>query len=320
MGGTELLLRRLTDALPDRVEQVQIILSRPEQVELDPAKPKILWLHDLPLDPASACLRDASYRSQFNKIVFVSNWQQQQYNTYLGIPYSEGIVIKNGVPKMGLPPAPEGAKFIKPLTNGKLKFIYTSTPHRGLALLGAAAEVLAQQRQDWELHVYSSLKIYARDEQDKQFEPLYDRLRKNPCVHYHGTVSNEDVRQAVTDAHVFVYPSIYQETSCMAIQEALMAGCLCITTSLGALIETCGEWAWMMQFHEQPEVLAEMTAYFMNEALNRYSTPGLQQHLLNQSAYYQRFYTFDTRVPQWQSVLDAAITEGPRSQKLVFNI
>lgn len=204
MGGTELLLSFLTDALPALTARVQIICSRPEQAVLDPARPRLLWLHDLPHDPASAPLKDRAYRAQFNALVFVSHWQQAQYHHVLGIPYSEGIVIRNGVPRL-TPVLP------KPDADGQLTFIYTSTPARGLALLAAAAEALARERQDWVLHVYSSLRLYGWHEADRRFEPLYDALRANPCVQYHGVRPNAEVRDALRRAHVWVYPSVYAE-------------------------------------------------------------------------------------------------------------
>lgn len=309
LGGTELILANLKKALPDLTSQVQIIMSRPEQVELE-NKPRILWLQDLPQDPASACLRDPGYRKNFNKIVFASSWQRQMYNLFLGIPYSEGVVIKNAVPRIE-PVLPK-------TVDGKLKFLYTSTPHRGLAVLAAAAEQFAKERQDWELHVYSSFNIYGWHEQDKQFTPLYDQLRRNPCVVYHGSQPNDVVRQACLDSHVFIYPSIYQETSCMAIQEAMMAGCLAITTDLAALIETCGEWAWRMPFTENANQLAHYTLDAMRRAMDAYADPFLQSVLHAQTQYYQSFYSFENRVPQWKSLLEAVVQESPQEQRFIL--
>lgn len=328
MGGTELILAHLKQALPELTDQVQIIMSRPEQVAHE-NKPRILWLQDLPQDPASACLKDASYRTKFNRIVFASNWQQQMYNIYAGIPYAQGTVIKNGVPFLQPTlPKPRSVHSPEACCDGsdpsckgypsKLKFVYTSTPHRGLAILAAAAEQLATIRQDWELHVYSSLNIYGLPDADKQFEPLYDLLRKNPCVVYHGSVPNAEVRQAVLDAHVFVYPSIYQETSCMAVQEALMAGCIAITTNLAALIETCGEWAWMIPFTEDPNKLVEYTLGAMHHALTTYDTPDVQAVLRAQVSYYQNFYAFESRIPAWEELLKQIIAEGAPVEKLVI--
>lgn len=312
MGGTEIILGRLQAALPELTSQVQIIMSRPEQVVLDPAKPKILWLQDLPQDPASACLKDATFRTKFNRIVFASHWQQQQYAIFLGIPFREGVVIKNGVPAMNPAwPKPRDEQ-------GRLHFVYHSTPHRGLAVLAAAAEALVQERQDWVLDVYSSLKIYGWDEQDKQFEPLYEQLRKNPCVNYIGSVPNDQIREALLASHIWCYPSVYQETSCMSAMEALMAGNLGITTNFGALIETCAEWTWMFQVDERPEVLAMRTHMNMRAALDRYDDPDVQEILKVQSLYYQNFYAFETRIPAWKALLEGVIAEGPRQEMLVI--
>ena len=203
-------------------------------------------------------------------------------------------------------------------SSGKLRFIYTSTPHRGLAIVAAAADLLAKERQDWELHVWSSLKTYGWDEADKQFQPLYDNLAKNPCVTYHGSGTNDQVRQACLDAHIFVYPSIYAETSCMSVQEAMMAGCLAIVTNFGALPETCGEWAWMFSIDETAEVLCQRTFLTMQRALDHYGDAGTQEILKMQSTYYQNFWSFEQRLPIWKALLEAVIAEGVKKEMLVF--
>jgi len=311
MGGTELILANLKAALPELTEQVQIICSRPEQYTLDPDKPKVLWLQDLPQDPASQVLRDEGYRKQFNRIVFVSHWQQQMYNLFLGIPYSHGTVIKNAVPQFA-------AQFPKPKPDGKLQFIYTSTPHRGLAVLAAAADKLAKERQDWELHVYSSFNIYGWHEHDKQFQPLYEALQKNPCVVYHGSKPNAEVREALKQAHVFAYPSIYAETSCMAAQEAMMAGCLAITSNFGALPETCAEWAWYIQYTEDPSMMAMQTHQQMNRALKLYDNKYVQDILQVQADYYTQFWSFESRIPVWKAMLEQCVIEGPTVEMFVI--
>jgi UDP-glucose:(glucosyl)LPS alpha-1,2-glucosyltransferase len=302
LGGSELILGNLKRALPELTEQVQIILSKPESVPLED-KPRILWLQDLAIDPASAPLKDAAYRARFNRIVFCSNWQQQQYNTFLGIPFREGLVIKNAVPLI------EGVSKPDPKTD-KFRFIYTSTPHRGLEILSVVAEHLATIRRDWQLDVYSSLHIYGWHEQDKHFDKLYDQLRQNPCVNYHGSVPNAVVREAVKSAHCFVYPSIYAETSCMAAQEAMMAGCLAITTNYGALPETVGDWGWMFQYSEDFNDMAQQTLANMKRAIETWSTPGVQMTLKLQRAYYQMFYSFEGRIPIWKVLLEHVIAQG----------
>jgi glycosyltransferase involved in cell wall biosynthesis len=292
------------------MDQVQFICSRPENYKLE-EKPRILYLQDTAQDPASACLKDKQYRSSFNRIVACSYKQAYEYALFLGIPPSEMIVIKNSVPQLK-------PNFPKPIGDGRTRFLYTSTPHRGLEILAVVADHLAKERQDWVLDVYSSFDIYGWHEQNKQYQQLYDVLKANPCVNYHGSQPNEVVRQACLDAQVFVYPCIYPEMSCMAIQEAMMAGCLAITSSIGALPETCGEWAWMFPFSENKDHMATATYNLMKGAIDRYSNEFVQQALQMQSGYYQNFYSFEARAPQWKFLLETVIAEGAPQEKLVI--
>lgn len=311
LGGTELMIARVRAAFPELTEQVQLVGSRPRDSQLDPTRPKLVWLQDLIDDPSLSILKDATHRSQYNAIVCVSAWQQDQF-ARAGIPYADTTVIKNAIEPL-VPIWP------KPVNDGKLKLIYHSTPHRGLAVLSAAAAELAKVRQDWHLDVYSSTKIYGwPDAQDAQFEPLYDQLRSNPCVTYHGTQDQATVRQAVLNAHIWVYPSIYPETSCLCAIEALMAGCLGITTAFGALPETCAEWAWFVPYTDHLPTLAGTTQQAMSHALDHYRDDGIQKLLRMQSVYYQTFWTFEQRLSQWRSVLERCVKEGPKAARFVI--
>lgn len=97
-----------------------------------------------------------------------------------------------------------------------------------------------------------------------------------------------------------------------------MAGCLCITSNYGALPETCGEWAWMFQYDERPEVMANRTLQHMKQALDHYDNEQIQNALRVQSVYYQQFYSFQQRVVPWTGLLNAVIAEGAPVQKLVI--
>jgi glycosyltransferase involved in cell wall biosynthesis len=234
-GGTEQVTRRLFDLLdPEELDGIQIITSRVR--ELDPDAIKIYHLHDLPLDPEMAHLRDASSRDRFDKLVFNSHWQYQQAQNQLGIPYNNhSCVIENGVDPIGWVEKPD------PRTN-PIKLIYTPTPHRGLEILVPVFEHLATIFDFIELDVFSSFELYGWPERDEPFTPLFDRCKAHPRIRYHGTVADPTIlRKAYQDAHIFAYPSIWPETSCRCLIEAMMAGCLCIHPNFAALPETsCG--------------------------------------------------------------------------------
>ena len=181
-GGTELTTRSLFDRLDDEdLEGIQIITSRVRELHDD--KLKVLHLHDLPLDPESAHLKDPELRSRFDKLVFSSEWQYQQFRDYLGVPYdTKSAVILTGIDPIPLVEKPKD----------KIRLIYTSTPHRGLELLVPVFIELAKHNPDIELDVYSSFGIYGPqwEERNKPYERLFDLCREHPQINYHGWTPN----------------------------------------------------------------------------------------------------------------------------------
>lgn len=215
-GGTELMREGLEKRLdPSLIEDFQIIPSRVR--ELDETKIRVLWLHDLPGDPESDHLRNGGH-DKFHQLVFVSNWQMQQYVAYYNIPWSKCIVIENAIVPI------ERELIDKP--KDKIKIIYHTTPHRGLELVVPVFEKLYETHDNIELDVYSSFKIYGWEQRDTQYAELFERCEKHPKINYHGTVPNEEVRKAVGSAHIFAYPSIWVETSCISLMEAMSAECI----------------------------------------------------------------------------------------------
>lgn len=229
-GGTELTTRKLYDNIPrEMLEGIQIITSRVRH--LDDNKIKILHLHDLPLDPESKHLEDPTLRNRFDKLVFSSNWQYQQFRDYLGVPYnSKSTVIETGVDPLSLIQKPKD----------KIRLIYTSTPHRGLEILVPIFIELAKRYPEIELDVYSSFGIYGWEERDEPYKHIFQMCKDHPQINYHGWQENSVVREAYQKAHIFAYPCIWPETSCRSLIEAMSAGCVCVHPNYGALPETSG--------------------------------------------------------------------------------
>jgi len=95
-GGTEKMIRAIYARVPrELLEQVQIIPGRVE-VELNPEKIRILWVHDLCSDSQLSHLANGGY-NRFHAIVFVSHWQMQSFIRTYNIPWSKCYVIQNGI-------------------------------------------------------------------------------------------------------------------------------------------------------------------------------------------------------------------------------
>ena len=254
-GGTEMMRERLLSAVPSQLlDNFAIHFSRPRQI-YDDVK-NIFYAHDLAADPENKILLNSGW-NKFSKLVFVSHWQRDQYISMYSIPYSKCTVIENAIETEF-----EYAK--RPA--GPIRFIYHTTPHRGLELLYPIFDQLSKEFDNIHLDVFSSFEIYGWKERDKPYAKLFDALKAHPKVTYYGTRSNEEVLIALKQSHIFLYPSIWVETSCIAMIEAIKCGCTVIHPSLGALPETAGGATVMYDYVEDPNAHANM-AYKMTKSL-----------------------------------------------------
>lgn len=306
-GGTELMVEGLVERLDSELlSKFQIIPSRVR--EIDPDRIPILWLHDLPGDPEAAHLTSAESRERFAGFVLPSNWSLQLYNLQLGLPYSKAKVLKNAIT-----PIPPHHK----ANDGPIRVIYHTTPHRGLQLLVPVWEHITNQFPDLNIHldVYSSFSIYGWSERDKPYEDLFERCRNHPKITYHGAVPNEEVRIALFSADIFAYPSIWPETSCIAMIEALSAGCVAVCPNYAALPETCANWAMMYQWSENPQEHCNRFAHTLINAIvgvgNKRETPEntFRNRLAFQKDYIDIFYNWDNRVAEWTQYLNEILKE-----------
>jgi glycosyltransferase involved in cell wall biosynthesis len=298
-GGTELMQERLASSIPaELLSKFQIIPSRVR--EIDPNKKAILWLHDLPGDPESQHLKDADLRKRFAKIVAVSDWQMQMYNTYLCDPYKECVVIKNAIDPIKIE-----KKQIEHID--KVKIIYHTTPHRGLEILVPVFEKLCERFDNIELDVYSSFSIYGWEQRDEPYKEIFERCKTHPNINYHGAVPNEQIREALKQSHIFAYPSIWPETSCLAAIEAMSARNIVVCPNFAALPETCAGYANMYQWSEDANEHANrfynMMASTISEILE--NKDSYYSRLVFQKHYYDNVYNWDNRAIQWQALLES---------------
>jgi UDP-glucose:(glucosyl)LPS alpha-1,2-glucosyltransferase len=294
-GGTELMNKALYERVDnDLLEQFNIIKSRVREVSED--KQNILWLHDLWADPEAQHLKDPESRAQFSRLVFVSNWQLGTYNMGLGVPYHESIVLKNAIDPISLTEKPKD----------QIRLIYHTTPHRGLQILVPVMEELAKIHGDKiHLDIYSSFKAYGWEERDEPYLDLFERAKNHPNMTYHGFQPNETIRRALQKAHIYAYPSIWQETSAISVIEAMSAGCEVVCPNLAALPETTAGFATMYQYSEDMNFHANVFVNHLHQAILNHRDENHQRKLLFAKNYIDNFYNWEVRAAEWTGLLRA---------------
>lgn len=308
MGGTEIMKLKLAAAIePALLDKFQIFVSRVHE-ELSDKHVRILWCQDLAGDPESAHLKNEGWK-RFHKIIFSSYWQMRGFIEMYQIPWSKCLVIHNGI---------QPIEWKDKKRDGTIRLVYTPTPHRGLNILLPVFDKLTQEYDNIELDVFSSFKLYGWEERDKPFQELFDALKAHPKVNYHGTVSNDELRTALQDAHIFAYPSIWQETSCLCLMEAMSAGLLCVHSSYGALPETAANWTYMYQYNENINEHASMFYSVLRTAIDDVKNLKEEEYIgkiRTQKAYVDVFNNWNILKQQWIGLLDSLKNEPTAIEK-----
>jgi len=303
-GATEIQMEMLEKHVSkDLLDQVQICTSIPGKVPIDQNKVNILWQkNSWDQNNLQPFFRDKSRHKEYDWYVFNSHWNYEKFRYFFDIPTERSIVIKNGIDNFPI------RKIYK--KGDPIKLIHHCTPWRGLnVLLGAMQEI---KNPNIILDVYSSSQVYGdefKKNNDQQFEPLYEQAKKLSNVNYIGYKPNEYIREMMPNYDMFVYPSIFEETSCASALEALASGVHVITNNFGALYETCAEWPVYINYSTNYETMAIATGEAINTAAKYLHEDFIQDHLEEQQKFYKRFYSWEKKGMEWTSFLKGAISE-----------
>ena len=292
-GGTELMYDELMKRLALNYQEEFSIFNYLPYADFN--KPTIYW-NQLSYDQdAIQFLKEPEWIDKIDRFVFVSHWQAERFRQMFNIPGYKTAVFKNAC--IGVTPRRHGVK-------DTVRLCYTSTPWRGLEVLLEAWEILKPKNA--ELHVFSSCKIYGEEfgKTDFQYKHLYDKCNELPGVVYRGSIANEDLRNELHEFDILAYPNTFEETSCIAVIEALCAGLRVITSNLGALPETTEGWARMYPYLANPNLHAEAFAKILGEEIELIRENKLQEHLTDQINIYNKRWSWDYRITEWTKYLD----------------
>jgi len=303
-GATEIQYELLEKYVgKELLSRVQICTSVPGKVPLDPNKVNILWQKNSYDQPnLQEFFGNKERHKEYDWYVFNSHWNYEKFRYFFDIPTDKSMVIKNGI-----------AKFPKRKIYKKgqpIKILHHNTPWRGLNVLLRAMQEITDP--NITLDVYSSTQVYGKEfkkQNDDQFKPLYEQAKQLPNVNYIGYKPNEYILEHMTDYDLYVYPSIFEETSCVSAMEALAAGVHVITNNYGALYETCSEWPVYINYTEDYEQMALATAEAIRVAAKYLHEDYIQNHLENQQRFYKRFYSWEKKGQEWESFLRGAISD-----------
>ena len=298
MGGTELLAERLLKGTKKELfKNTNIIFNRPELYEQYLVNSKNLFnFQDLPNDRMYKKLFESDMINKFSHFVFNSDYQKEEFCKKFDFKGKSFSVIKNSI-------APIEIKQKK--YDGEVNLIYHTTPHRGLELLTHCFPKILAKNDKVHLKIFSSLKIYGWNEKDKVFETLYKKLKNMKNVEYNSNVPNEEIRKELINSHIFAYPNIWPESSCMAAIEAMSAKNLLVLPNLAALKETGSKSKFLYNFTDN--VLNHINI-FQKQLINaiqyvQKQSEDYKTHLDELKIYADNNHNLNEYLKKWEQVL-----------------
>ena len=303
-GATEIQMEMLNKHVDkDLLNQFQICTSIPGKVPIDPSKINILWQkNSWDQNNLQPFFRDKSRHNDYDWYVFNSHWNYEKFRYFFDIPTEKCIVIKNGIDNF-----PQRKIYKK---GDPIKLIHHCTPWRGLNVVLRAMQEI--KNPNIILDVYSSSQVYGdefKKRNEDHFKDLYEQAEKLPNVNYIGYKPNEYILEKMPSYDMFVYPSIFEETSCASALEALASGVHVITNNFGALYETCAEWPVYVNYSTDYESMAVATGNAIEVAASYLHEDFIQEHLEEQQKFYKRFYSWKKKGMEWTSFLKGAVSE-----------
>lgn len=218
---------------------VEIVQRHPQGfASRSASKLRYLWLHDLALRRFRKSL--GASLTNLNGLLTVSDWHTQQVCSVYGLAENVIHSIGNGVDLALIDSVDAiGASDVFPRAPGEFRLIYSSRPERGLEHLvrpGGIMEQLSNAGSKAVLHVcgYDN----TTPQMAEFYSYLWRRCEELPNVVNHGPLLKRELYALMKTSDLHVYPSEFEETSCITAMEDAACGLPMLASNVGALPET----------------------------------------------------------------------------------
>jgi len=265
----------------------------------------LLWMQHNPDQPAAQPLADPASHDAWDGLVMVSGWQAEFYRQAFAVFPARMTIIGNAIGPVfeNLCADTEALAAQKPWPP---VLCYTSTPFRGLDVLLEAFPRIRAAIPGTTLKVYSSMSVYGVAD---SYDALYAQCRATEGVEYIGSLAQSSLAKALITTTCLAYPNTFAEGYCIAVHEAMAAGCIVITSDLGALRETTAGFAHLLALPSEKARHAERYAEFAVAVLEKFrSSPSEYAAWLQQQVrFVHQTETWAIRAREWEAWLTAMV-------------
>jgi glycosyltransferase involved in cell wall biosynthesis len=213
-----------TSAIPDYFAQFEpaVHIAWRHNIRLTRA-PSYLWCHDLMIPGVENGLNQ-------DKVLALSPFHRDFLSSAQGVPRGRILLTRNGI-------APEKWDHVQKKPKNPYKFVYASSPDRGLDRLMHILDIV-RQKHPVELHVYYGFDNLYKYGQAALADKLKSMASERPWVNLHGFTEQKQMYSECADAAIWCHPNDFIETYCITVLEMMMSGVFMISRKWGGLADT----------------------------------------------------------------------------------
>jgi beta-1,4-mannosyl-glycoprotein beta-1,4-N-acetylglucosaminyltransferase len=209
-----------------------------------------IWGHDVSLQHYG-CNQDVNYilnkwNDKIDGCVCQTEWHKSLFAQQYPQLKDKIFTINNGILV---------DKFIYKSIKITNRFIYTSCSERGLERLLELWPQIIGELPDAELFIASYNK-FPQNEFEKQ---LYNVIQKYDSIKHVGTLNREKLYELMSSAEFWLYPTNWNETSCITSMEMLMSEVICLYYPVAGLVNTLGEYGITIQRDNEINALLSLS-------------------------------------------------------------
>ena len=231
-------------------------------------KLNIWWVHDLALHRSSSIVQPQLLN--VDKIFTVSDFHTNQVSSVYDIDKSFIYSTKNGIDY-------GNSVFKEEIERIPRSLFYMARPERGLENLVGRACIMEQLKN---CHLYVAGYDNTTQQMAAYYKYLWGRCEQLPNVTNLGHLGKDELYRWLKKSMLYVYPSTFKETSCIAALESQACGTPFIGCKVGALPETLFNGGSILIKNNKTGINKQKFIHTVNWALDH---PGEWDKLHNQT-------------------------------------
>lgn len=187
--------------------------------------PTFVWCHDLQT-------AGAEITAHYEKIMCLTPFHKRYMMATQGVPENKIYLTRNGL----------NPKRFRPIDHAKKdpnKFVFSSSPDRGLDRAMLVLDKVRERHPDIKLHVFygiEHLDQYGLKDLRVRLSAMFEE--RKDWVIYHGATQQDQLMKEFETASYCVQPSDWIETSMISSMEQLCAGIYQIRRAVGGCVDT----------------------------------------------------------------------------------